>query len=178
MKSHIWLRSETKDHERRTPLTPIGAQQLIQDGHIVTVEKCNDRIIKDSDYQNVGCQLVDALSWKTAPKETIILGLKELPENESDPLIHKHIFFGHAFKGQAGATELLKRFKSGGGSLYDLEYLIDENQRRVAAFGFWADLLVQRPLWIPGQIYLKGKISHLFTTMNTKMNGLPPSKND
>tara|TARA_R110000868_G_scaffold30668_5_gene113206 strand:+ start:2207 stop:3262 length:1056 start_codon:yes stop_codon:yes gene_type:complete len=138
MKSHIWLRSETKDHERRTPLTPIGAKQLIQDGHSVTVEKCNDRIIKDIDYQNVGCRLVDSLSWKTAPKEAIILGLKELPENESDPLVHKHIFFGHAYKGQAGATDLLKRFKNGGGCLYDLEYLIDENQRRVAAFGFWA----------------------------------------
>jgi saccharopine dehydrogenase (NAD+, L-lysine-forming) len=33
---------------------------------------------------------------------------------------------------------LLKRFKAGGGTLYDLEYLVDENGRRVAAFGYWA----------------------------------------
>jgi saccharopine dehydrogenase (NAD+, L-lysine-forming) len=32
----------------------------------------------------------------------------------------------------------LERFKSGGGTLYDLEYLVDENGRRVAAFGYWA----------------------------------------
>ena len=33
---------------------------------------------------------------------------------------------------------LLRRFKAGGGALYDLEYLVDERGRRVAAFGYWA----------------------------------------
>jgi len=33
---------------------------------------------------------------------------------------------------------LLKRFKAGGGTLYDLEYLVNEAGRRVAAFGYWA----------------------------------------
>jgi saccharopine dehydrogenase (NAD+, L-lysine-forming) len=33
---------------------------------------------------------------------------------------------------------LLARFKAGGGTLYDLEYLVDETGRRVAAFGYWA----------------------------------------
>jgi saccharopine dehydrogenase (NAD+, L-lysine-forming) len=32
----------------------------------------------------------------------------------------------------------LKRFKAGGGTLYDLEYLVDDRGRRVAAFGYWA----------------------------------------
>jgi len=32
----------------------------------------------------------------------------------------------------------LKRFKAGGGTLYDLEYLVDDAGRRVAAFGYWA----------------------------------------
>ncbi|MEM9551214.1 MAG: saccharopine dehydrogenase, partial [Pseudomonadota bacterium] len=44
----------------------------------------------------------------------------------------------HAFKGQPAGQVLLRRFKAGGGRLYDLEYLVDENGRRVAAFGYWA----------------------------------------
>ena len=46
--------------------------------------------------------------------------------------------FGHAYKGQPAGQILLKRFKAGGGTLYDLEYLVDEAGRRVAAFGYWA----------------------------------------
>jgi saccharopine dehydrogenase (NAD+, L-lysine-forming) len=46
--------------------------------------------------------------------------------------------FGHAFKGQPAGQVLLKRFRAGGGTLYDLEYLVDDNGRRVAAFGYWA----------------------------------------
>ena len=46
--------------------------------------------------------------------------------------------FGHAFKGQHSGKELLRRFKAGGGTLYDLEYLVDKTGRRVAAFGYWA----------------------------------------
>ena len=46
--------------------------------------------------------------------------------------------FGHAFKGQPDGQVLLRRFRDGGGALYDLEYLVDETGRRVAAFGYWA----------------------------------------
>jgi saccharopine dehydrogenase (NAD+, L-lysine-forming) len=46
--------------------------------------------------------------------------------------------FGHAFKGQHAGRRLLDRFRAGGGTLYDLEYLVDAAGRRVAAFGYWA----------------------------------------
>ena len=46
--------------------------------------------------------------------------------------------FGHAFKGQPAGQVLLRRFQAGGGRLYDLEYLVDDNGRRLAAFGYWA----------------------------------------
>ncbi|MEN8935661.1 MAG: saccharopine dehydrogenase, partial [Planktotalea arctica] len=76
-------------------------------------------------------------SWPEAPSDAIIFGLKELPE-DGTPLHHRHIMFGHAFKGQPTGRILLDRFKAGGGKLYDLEYLVDETGRRVAAFGYWA----------------------------------------
>jgi saccharopine dehydrogenase (NAD+, L-lysine-forming) len=45
--------------------------------------------------------------------------------------------FGHAYKGQPDGPALLARFKRGGGTLYDLENLVEDG-RRVAAFGYWA----------------------------------------
>ena len=74
---------------------------------------------------------------QTLPADAIIFGLKELPD-DGTPLPHRHIMFGHAFKGQHSGKELLRRFREGGGTLYDLEYLVDETGRRVAAFGYWA----------------------------------------
>ena len=41
-----------------------------------------------------------------APRHCIILGIKELPE-EDTPLVHQHIFFAHAYKGQKGWKETL-----------------------------------------------------------------------
>ncbi|MGW0585007.1 saccharopine dehydrogenase, partial [Streptomyces sp. NPDC002920] len=45
------------------------------------------------------------------------------------------------YKGQPGAAALLGRFAAGVGALLDLEYLVDEQGRRLAAFGFWAGYL-------------------------------------
>ena len=36
---------------------------------------------------------------------------------EKSRLAQRHVYFGHAYKGQEGARELLTRFRSGGGSL-------------------------------------------------------------
>ena len=63
--------------------------------------------------------------------------MKELPES-TDPLPHTHIQFAHCYKKQAGWSKVLSRFHRGGGTLYDIEFLNDENGRRVAAFGFHA----------------------------------------
>ncbi len=78
-------------------------------------------------------------SWKTsAPADAYIYGLKELPENDASPLSHAHIMFAHCYKQQAGWKDVLTRFKSGNGTLLDLEFLVDERGRRVAAFGYYA----------------------------------------
>ncbi|MEM7393546.1 MAG: saccharopine dehydrogenase, partial [Verrucomicrobiota bacterium] len=132
----IWLRNESKPFEQRTPLTPADAATLVKAGIKLIVEHSDTRIFSDNDYASAGCTLTD-ISWEDAPDDAFILGLKELPTS-SEPLRHRHIYFAHAFKGQAGWKELLSRFQRGGGTLYDLEYLEDETGRRVAAFGTWA----------------------------------------
>ena len=134
---HLWLRAETKPGEARTPLTPAGVRALVAAGARVTVEQSGLRAIPVADYAAAGAAIVDAGSWTHAPDDAVILGIKELPTSTT-PLRHRHVYFAHCFKEQAGAREVLQRFKDGGGTLFDLEYLKDARGRRVAAFGFWA----------------------------------------
>ena len=86
---------------------------------------------------SVGCKLVENNSWPSAPADIPIIGLKELPES-TDPLPHTHIQFAHCYKQQGGWSKVLARFHRGQGTLYDLEFLTDDQGRRVAAFGYHA----------------------------------------
>ncbi|WP_209425299.1 saccharopine dehydrogenase [Pararhodobacter sp. SW119] len=135
--THLWVRAEERADEARVALTPEGAAELIARGFRVTVEDSPTRALPFGDYMAAGCEAAAPGSWREAPADAIILGLKELPE-EDTPLRHRHILFGHAFKGQPAGARLLRRFRTGGGTLYDLESLTDETGRRVAAFGYWA----------------------------------------
>ncbi|MDX8354544.1 saccharopine dehydrogenase [Cognatiyoonia sp. IB215182] len=134
---HLWVRSEARAHEERVGLTSQGAAKLIGAGFRVTVEESAQRILPVADYAGAGCEIAPEFSWVDAPDDAIIFGLKELPE-DGTPLRHRHIMFGHAYKGQPAGQILLGRFKAGGGTLLDLEYLTDADGRRVAAFGYWA----------------------------------------
>lgn len=135
--THVWVRSEQRDFETRVGLTPEGAAKLIASGIKITVEHSANRCIPLQGYIDAGCDVAEENSWPDAPKDAIIFGLKELPD-DGTPLHHRHIMFGHAYKGQPSGIRLLQRFKDGGGTLYDLEYLVDADNRRVAAFGYWA----------------------------------------
>ena len=135
--AHLWLRAERRPNERRAPLTPAGAAELIAAGMRVTVEACAKRIFASRDYAAAGCDAAEPGGWAQAPADAVILGLKELPDDGS-PLRHTHAMFGHAYKGQLPGRRLLERFAAGGGVLLDLESLVDGAGRRIAAFGRWA----------------------------------------
>ncbi|MCY4363129.1 MAG: saccharopine dehydrogenase [Gammaproteobacteria bacterium] len=134
---HIWLRAEAKPFEQRAALTPAAARELITSGHTVSVEECVNRIFGIEQYRQAGCRIVPAASWQDAPEGCYVLGLKELPE-PLPALQHRHIYFAHAYKQQAGWRQLLNKFADDGGRLFDLEYLLDGNGQRIAAFGYWA----------------------------------------
>lgn len=154
-KPSLWLRCEKKKFERRTALTPATTKKLIDAGFEIFVERDEQRIFVDSEYEalvqilrprslllthccvSVGCKLVDNNSWPSAPVNVPIIGLKELPES-TDPIPHSHIQFAHCYKQQDGWVDVLLRFHRGGGALYDIEFLTDANGRRVAAFGYHA----------------------------------------
>lgn len=57
----MWVRSEVKIGEQRTPITPNDAQVLLESGFKITVEKSPQRCFADDDYAAVGCELVRCL---------------------------------------------------------------------------------------------------------------------
>lgn len=133
----LWMRHEVRESERRAPIVPADAAELVGRGIELTVEESPQRVFPIADYAAAGCRIAPAGSWPQAPREHVVVGLKELP-GQPPALVHRHVFFGHAYKGQHGAADLLGRFAAGGGELLDIEYLADEHGRRLAAFGYWA----------------------------------------
>ncbi|WP_100444080.1 Rossmann-fold NAD(P)-binding domain-containing protein [Glycomyces xiaoerkulensis] len=135
--NRIWLRHEHHPDETRTPLTPQDARRLIADGIPVHIERSDTRCFPDEEYRRAGCRLEGRGHWPAAPADALVLGLKALPGTDR-PVSGRHAYFGHCYKGQPGAGDLLGRFAAGGGELLDLESLTDAAGRRVAAFGYWA----------------------------------------
>lgn len=78
----LHLRHEEKPLEHRSALTPTTAKALLDAGYTVNVEKSPARIFDDEEFTSVGCSLVPTGSWREAPADHIIVGLKELPEEE------------------------------------------------------------------------------------------------
>lgn len=78
----LHLRAETKPLEHRSCLTPSTTKALIEAGYTVNVERDPQRIFDDEEFERVGANLVPTGSWVDAPKEHIIVGLKELEEKD------------------------------------------------------------------------------------------------
>lgn len=95
----LHLRSETKFLERRTPrrstvsivtpyrssanliaITPTTTKTLVDSGYIINVERSTGRVFRDEEYEAAGAELVPDGTWVSAPKHHIIVGLKELPQ--------------------------------------------------------------------------------------------------
>ena len=108
----LHLRSETKPLEHRSALTPTTTTALIKAGYVVNVERSPVRIFDDAEFEAAGATLVPEYSWVDAPKEHVIVGLKELEEKECKwwpnlasydcftdfvavPLKHVHVQFAH-----------------------------------------------------------------------------------
>lgn len=134
----LHLRGETKPLEARAALTPTTVKTLISKGFNIYVEESPQSIFDIDEYRKAGATIVPFGSWISAPRDRIIIGLKEMPEEDKFPLVHEHIQFAHCYKDQAGWQNVLRRFINGNGTLYDLEFLENDQGRRVAAFGFYA----------------------------------------
>jgi len=128
----LFIRKETKNNEFRTPLTPSDCRDLINKNFNIYIENSNERCFSDKEYLENGCSLTNIV-----PKNFTVIGLKELDEN-SDFYQYKNIYFSHCFKNQINSEKILKKFKENGGKILDYEYIVDNNNKRLIAFGFWA----------------------------------------
>ena len=78
----LHLRAETKAIGASFSLTPSSAKTLVEyNGFTVFVEKSALRIFDDSEFEATGVTIVEEGSWKDTPKDRMIIGLEELPEN-------------------------------------------------------------------------------------------------
>ncbi len=140
--SHLWLRHEYKLDERRAPITPAQVGALVAAGHEVTVESSPTRVFPDRAYREHHAAIVPTGTWPDAPGGAFILGIKEVLQEKITAgnlaLRHRHIYFAHVFKGQSHASATMRRFALGRGTLLDLEYLVDDEGKRVATFSYSA----------------------------------------
>ncbi|KAG8700622.1 hypothetical protein FRC08_004601 [Ceratobasidium sp. 394] len=141
----VGLRREdpARTWERRTPLTPDGVEELVEElGAEVLVEECERRVYRTRDYEKAGARIVPAGKRALEPAD-IILGIKEVPLDEciASRADRTHLMFSHTAKGQPYNTPLLARFvgNEDKASLVDYELLTDgETGKRVVAFGWYA----------------------------------------
>lgn len=132
----LWMRHESRAGEATRPDRAAG-RPAARRGRLPGRRRgVPGRIFPIAEYEAAGCLVAPTDTWPDAPADAIVIGLKELPQARTP--LRDHIYFAHAYKGQTGSRELLGRFAAGGGTLLDLEYLVDDTGRRVAAFGYWA----------------------------------------
>jgi len=143
----IGIRSEDKNEwERRTPLTPEDMAALLVEGLPMVAQKSPRRAYTDEEYTRAGIPLQADLS-----DCDVIIGLKEIP---NDQLVadKTYVFFSHVIKGQPYNMPMLKRLMTLGDTLIDYERIVDDQGRRLIAFGQYAGLAgMINGLWALGQ---------------------------
>ena len=134
----IGLLKETKSPvDNRVALTPVQVAKLNKeypDSEIV-VQSSDIRAFSDDEYREAGVKVVEDMS-----DCDVLFGIKEAKISTLIP--HKHyIFFGHIAKMQEYNRPLLKAFLNKDITFTDYEYLVDDNNIRLCAFGWWAGVV-------------------------------------
>lgn len=136
----LYLRSELNNFEYRTPIIPDSINKLINNGFIVFVESSKYRVYKDDDYKNQGAIITNNKWYDSIFKDALIIGLKEI--DLLDKLSnHTHIYFSHCYKKQINSQKILKYFFDSSSIIYDFEYFINKENKRLLSFGFHAGMV-------------------------------------
>lgn len=134
----IGLIKETKfPTDNRVALTPKQARYL-KDKYPnceIVVESCDRRAYSDDQYVEEGIKVVKSLD-----DCDVLFGIKEVGVDSLIPNKH-YFFFGHFAKQQTYNRPLLQALMAKGVTFSDYEYLVDESNQRVCAFGWWAGIV-------------------------------------
>ncbi len=134
----IALIKETKTPiDNRVALSPSQVAKLnaAYPEHEIVVQSSNIRAYSDAEYCREGIRVVDSVD-----DCDILFGIKEV---RIDSLIpgKQYFFFGHFAKMQEYNRPLLQALMQKHVTFCDYEYLVDDNNVRVCAFGWWAGVV-------------------------------------
>ncbi len=144
----IGIRHEDKYlMERRTPITPAHAKQLIEnEGLKIVAQTSPKRVFPDTEYLKAG-----ALIEKDLKACDVIFGVKEIPA-EAFEEGKTYVFFSHVIKGQPYNMPMLKKMMEKACNLIDYECIVDDQDKRLIFFGKYAGLAgMINSLWSMGQ---------------------------
>lgn len=134
----VGILKETKSPpDHRVPFTPWQIRMMKErfPGTDFCIQPSEIRCISDQEYANEGIDLSTDLS-----DCEILIGIKEV---NIDTLIPEktYMFFSHTGKKQAHNRKLFREMAARGITLIDYEYLTDQNNLRLVAFGRWAGIV-------------------------------------
>jgi len=134
----IALIKETKNPvDNRVALAPeqVAALNKAYPEHKIVVQCSDIRAFTDDEYRANGVEVVDDVQ-----DCDILFGIKEARIETLIPG-KKYIFFGHFAKMQEYNRPLMQALMQKGITFCDYEYLVDDDNIRVCAFGWWAGVV-------------------------------------
>lgn len=137
-KLKVGVLKETKTPpDRRVVLSP--EQALVVKNKFpeidLYIQSSEYRCFKNNEYSDLGLKVVDKVDHCD-----ILMGVKEVHIPELIPG-KKYLFFSHTAKKQAYNRKLLQELVRLNIQMIDHEYLVDDNNLRVVAFGRWAGIV-------------------------------------
>ncbi|MBN2408261.1 MAG: hypothetical protein JXE07_00870 [Candidatus Aminicenantes bacterium] len=130
-KISLGIRREDKNPwERRAPLIPVHARELIRELSLdVRIQPSPIRVFAEEDYRREGVTVSEDLS-----SCSFVLAVKEIPLSFfRDETVY--LFFSHTIKGQPHNMPMLKRMMERRATLIDYERIVDDEGRRLVFFG-------------------------------------------
>ena len=123
--------------DRRVVLSPQACQKIIQDfpDAEIIVESSDVRVFKDSEYSDLGFQVLNDVS-----DAQVMLGVKEVPIDALIPN-KKYFFFSHTIKKQPYNRKLLQAILKKNIELFDHETIVNKEGFRIIGFGYYAGVV-------------------------------------
>lgn len=130
------LKERKNPPDKRVVLTPKACKTILgkYDAKII-VEPSELRVFKESQYQMNGLEISSKLD-----SCDVLFGVKEVPIEALIPN-KKYFFFSHTIKKQPYNRGLLQAILKNKIILYDHETIVDEESKRLVAFGRFAGLV-------------------------------------
>lgn len=134
----IGILKETKTPvDNRVALSPkqiVALQQKYPQASFY-VQSSDIRAFDDAEYSDLGIPIVESVE-----NCDVLFGIKEAKTSSLLPDKH-YFFFGHIAKQQPYNRPLIQKMIELGITFSDYEYLVDDNNARLCAFGWWAGVV-------------------------------------